>query len=320
MGMRVLIVEDDAVSRTILERSVTKLGHECVVAANGAEAWERFRTSDVKVVISDWMMPEMDGVELCRRVRAAEGDTYTYFILLTSLSDQEHLRVGIDAGADDYLNKPLNLYELVVRLRTAERIASLQHRLSEQKGELERLNSHLFEQARRDPLTQLMNRLQLTEDLEKLLDGVQRYGRRFVVGICDVDAFKQYNDTYGHLAGDETLRVVARAIKNHIRSGDTAYRYGGEEFLVILPEQSLETAVIAMDRLRVSVQQLGLTHSGNPPSGVVTISAGLSLLCPENLRGLDETLKEADDALYRAKTDGRNRVAAYHPQVVNAGS
>jgi PleD family two-component response regulator len=243
--VKVLIAEDDAVSRTILKRAVEKLGHECIAASDGLEAWELYRQApgDFDVVISDWMMPNLDGAGLCERIRseAPDRDGYPFFIFLTALGDREHLLAGIRAGADDYLRKPLDREELGVRLASAERVNSLQRQLLAQKRELERLNTELAELARRDPLTDLGNRLRLREDLDLLRARVERYGHSYCAILCDVDYFKSYNDQYGHLAGDEVLQKVADAIVVTGRSGDSAYRYGGEEFLIILPGQTLET-------------------------------------------------------------------------------
>lgn len=306
--MRVLIAEDDFVPRTILRLSVEALGHECLVAEDGEQAWELYRnTSEVDAIVSDWMMSGGDGLELCRRVRAEEREGYTYFIFLTSLSDKEHLIRGIEAGADDYLSKPLDKDELQVRLISASRVTSLHRQLAEKNGELEKLNLKLHDQSRNDPLTGLGNRLRMREDLESLRGRIERYGHAYCAVLCDVDFFKNYNDHYGHPAGDEVLRRVAGIIASHCRSGDSAYRYGGEEFLVVLPEQDLEAGRPFAERLRRSVEELAISHEKSP-QGVVTISAGLAAL---NVNGHDSgeaSLQEADAALYGAKESGRNRV------------
>ncbi len=307
--MRVLVAEDEAVSRLILQRAVEKLGHECLSANDGEQAWRLYReTSGVDVVISDWMMPGTDGLELCRRIRAENRDGYTYFIFLTALGDKEHLRMGLEAGADDYLSKPLDREELEVRLISASRVTSLHRQLSEQKSELERLNSRLAEQARTDPLTGLGNRLRMEEDLEVLHARMQRYGQTNCAILLDIDLFKPYNDTYGHPAGDEVLRRVAGVIGSYCRSGDSAYRYGGEEFLIILPEQQLKTGVSIAERLRRTVETLEIPHDAKEPPGFVTISAGVAALSGEDGEATDTLLKEADEALYEAKRTGRNRV------------
>ncbi len=309
--MQILIAEDDAVSRIILHTVVEQFGHTCLVAENGAQAWELFQNSAVEVVISDRSMPGMDGIELCRRVRQTPRRGYTYFIFLTALDEQQQLLAGIEMGADDYLTKPLNHADLQLRLLVAARVTALHHQLAEQQDELERLNAQLFAQARRDPLTQLGNRLRLREDLDVLAGQVARYGHCYCAVMCDVDHFKAYNDHYGHLAGDAVLRAIANTIAQSCRAGDLVYRYGGEEFLVILPEQSLASATTAAERTRLAVEQLGLAHAAKTPAGVVTISAGIAMLEPNTGMTIDDWLRDADTALYRAKAAGRNCVVPF---------
>ena len=306
--MKILIAEDDAVSRTILRRAVEKIGHECLAAADGEEAWGLYKENpDLDVIISDWMMPGVDGLELCRRVRGDNRDGYTYFIFLTALGDREHLLQGLEAGADDYLSKPLDRDELGMRLTSALRVTELHRRLAFQNGELEKLNRMLFEQSRQDPLTSLSNRLRLREDLQVLQSRAERYGHSYAAVLCDVDFFKAYNDRYGHIAGDDVLRQVAATISSGLRTGDTAYRYGGEEFLVVLPEQDAEAAVAITDRLRQAVEDLGIPHADGGAGGVLTISAGVAV--STGAGDADGLLKAADEALYAAKSGGRNRVA-----------
>ena len=310
--MKILIAEDDAVSRLILRRAVEKIGHECLAAADGKDAWDLYKENpDLDAIISDWMMPGMDGLELCRLIRGEGRDAYTYFIFLTALGDKEHLLMGLEAGADDYLSKPLDRDELQVRLVSAARVTELHRRLAVQNEELEELNRRLFEQSREDPLTSLGNRLRLREELQALRARAKRYGHSYSVMLCDVDFFKSYNDCYGHIAGDEVLVKVAKEITEGRRSGDTAYRFGGEEFLVVLPEQGLEAAAAVAERLRVSVEALRIPHESKDPPGSVTISAGVAALGPGGDKSPDDLLREADAALYRAKEAGRNRVASF---------
>lgn len=305
--MRILIAEDDTLSRMILESAIEQLGHECLSADNGRQAWDLLESTQVDVLISDRMMPGMDGIDLCRRVRARAGADYTYFIFLTALDNHDDLLAGIEVGADDYLAKPLNLDDLQVRLLVAARLTALHRRLAEQQAELERLNQRLFDQARQDGLTGLGNRLRLREDLNALAG---RDGHRgYCALLCDVDYFKQYNDHYGHLAGDEALRTIARTIAEKCRGDDVAYRYGGEEFLLILAEQPPATATAVAERLRRAVESLALPHAARTPPHILTISVGIAMLEPESTRPLHDWLRDADAALYRAKQAGRNRVA-----------
>lgn len=310
--MRVLIAEDDAVSRTILRRSVEKLGHECLAAEDGEAALALYRnTPGVDLVISDWMMPGIDGPALCRLIREDKRDDYTYIIFLTAVGDKGHLLAGLTAGDDDYLSKPLDRDELQVRLASACRVTRLHKRLAAQNEQLERLNERLFQESREDPLTHLGNRLRLEEDLDVLQARSRRYGHNYAVALCDVDLFKEYNDRYGHPAGDRVLGKVARAIMRNRRGGDTAYRYGGEEFLIVLPEQTLQAAASTADSLRKTVEGLRIPHEANVPPGMVTISAGVAALSKGDSKSTGELLEQADAALYKSKEAGRNRVAVH---------
>jgi two-component system cell cycle response regulator len=304
--MKILIADDSPTPRLMLQRELEGLGHECIVACDGTEAWEVFQGSGVDVVISDWMMPGMDGDELCRRVRADTGAPYAYFILHTSLEDLKHVVQGMQAGADDYLTKPFQRDQLATRLIAADRITALHRQLASQQSELERLNDMLFQDSRHDRLTGLGNRRRMDEDLERFADLSRRYDYQLAVVLFDVDRFKQYNDTAGHAAGDEVLRCVAAALAEQCRGGDSAYRYGGEELLVAFPEQNLDNGTIAAERMRAAIEALGVPHPGLTPPGVVTVSGGVACLGPDET--VASLLSRADAALYRAKEEGRNRI------------
>jgi len=222
----------------------------------------------------------------------------------------------MDAGADDYLIKPLNTGELQAHLISAARVTALHHQLADQRTQLERLNDELTAVGLRDPLTALGNRRALKEDLERLEARVMRYGHRYCLALLDVDRFKAYNDSYGHQAGDHVLELVAGCLREQARTGDALYRYGGEEFLCIFPEQSPAEAAVAAERMRSGVEELAIPHTGSG-AGVLTLSAGVAMLDAGETRSADEVLREADEALYRAKRLGRNRVEnAAEPQPV----
>lgn len=310
--MRILIAEDEAVSRAVLRKAIASDSqHACLVAEDGAHAWALYQTSDVDVVISDWMMPGIDGIELCGRIRASAKEAYPYFIFLTSLEDREHVLTGMRAGADDYLTKPLDVDELRVRLIAAARVTSLHRQLAAQRKELERLNLQLFGQARTDPLTRLGNRLQLWEDLAALHSRAEHSGQSYCLALCDVDCFKRYNDHCGHPAGDKVLRAVARTMAGLCRDGARAYRYGGEEFLILQPQRTPASAVVLINDLRASVRALAIPHPRNAPPGMVTISAGVAAFRPGQSTTADSVVEEADAALYRAKRSGRDRALLY---------
>jgi two-component system cell cycle response regulator len=292
--MNILIAEDDAVSRLILQRAVEKCGHTCVVAHDGEMAWQMFQNVRVDAVVSDWMMPGMDGIELCRHVRAhAEASScYTYFMFLTARTEKAHLLSAMEAGGDDYLVKPLDLLDLQLRLKVAGRVTSLSRQVSTQNLELAQLNDLLFEQSRQDPVTMLGNRLRLQEDLDAWQGRVERYGHSYCIMLFDIDYFKKYNDRYGHAAGDVALRTVAQLAASNCRRGDTAYRYGGEEFLIILPEQSLASARIPADHLRLLIESQDIRHEGRAAPHLLTISAGVAHMQPGQAKSIDTLLKE----------------------------
>ncbi|MEA2652775.1 MAG: hypothetical protein QOI37_2 [Chloroflexota bacterium] len=313
--VKVLIADDSAVPRMILEKTLASLGHETVSAGDGLEAWERFLTFEPDVVLSDWLMPGIDGIELCRRIRTHDADNYAYFVLLTAMTEVEHAVTAMTAGADDFMVKPLERVALEATLIAARRVTALHDELRHQRSSLVRLNGLLHDDARRDPLTLLGNRLRLSEDLLATAARVERYGHSYYLAMCDIDAFKRYNDRLGHPAGDEALRAVARALASAGRAGDMTYRYGGEEFLVLLPEENLAGATLALERLRAAVQDLALPHPDNPPWGVITISGGIAESAPTRPIPADEWVRRADVALYQAKNLGRNRVVAFHETV-----
>lgn len=305
--MRILIAEDDTGSRMILEAALVRLGHEVTTAPDGEAAWQSFQTSEFDAVVSDRSMPRIDGIELCRRVRAQASQHYVYFIFLTSAKDKDRIAEGMEAGADDYLVKPVDLDELSARLVVARRITELYHRLEQQQRELQVLNRRLFDLARSDPLTQLGTRLKLREDLDLIASRASEAGASYCAIMCDVDRFKPYNDTYGHLAGDEVLRTVAATIKNELRHGAEAYRYGGEEFLLIVPSTSLQGGQFSAERHRAAVEALKIPHQATPQK-IITISCGVAFFRPRSATSVHAWLEDADGALYRAKELGRNRV------------
>ncbi|MDP9240988.1 MAG: diguanylate cyclase [Actinomycetota bacterium] len=300
--MRILVADDDLGSRLVAQAAVEALGHQCVTAADGDSAWRMFGEYAPEVLITDRQMPGLDGLQLCRTIRAAEKDSYTYIILVTSSGANADVLAGMRAGADDYLTKPVDPFDLQVRLLAAERVTVLHDELARYRKELNAL-------ARTDPLTQLRNRRTLDDDLALLHSRSQRYARAYSLAIADIDNFKGYNDTYGHQAGDEALRLVAAVLSGGARSDDSVYRYGGEEFLVMLPEQSSVDALVAINRLRTQVEALRIGHTGSR-TGILTISAGVASFVAGRDVSAEELLGEADVALYSAKAAGRNTVVS----------
>ena len=308
-SLEVLIVDDDDDTCEVLAKSVRRLGHSCRTAPDGFSALEMMTQRHPDVVISDWTMPGMTGAELCLRTRAlAEETPYTYFILLTAYADREHLLGGMAAGADDYQTKPVDPDELEARLMSASRVVELHRKLALQTAGLRRDSERFYLASRTDALTGIGNRLALEEELATVRDRATRYGHRFCIAIADVDHFKKYNDEFGHLAGDDVLRRLAEKIRTSIRASDRVFRYGGEEFVILLPQQPLTEACAAMDRVREEIETLTSSRDGEEgPPGALTMSFGVAELYSQNM---DEWLALADGALYAAKRAGRNRVVA----------
>ncbi len=308
--MRVLLASGDMVAGRILEGALAGLGHEVQRLTDGEAAWAAIPLFNPDVVLSDWVMPGLDGLQLCRKIREREGEAYIYFVLVTAAERRANLDLATEAGIDDYLSKPIDLTELAMRLHVAQRITTLQRQLAERNVELENTNRQLFEVGRRDGLTELWNRRQLREDLEQMTTISRRYHRVVSIGMCDVDHFKQYNDRHGHVQGDEVLRRIAHVLESGSRATDRAYRYGGEEFIVTFPEVDLAGALVAMTRLANRVRELAIPHPGVGPREIVTISAGVTQFDPRVDADVEAWLERTDRLLYAAKDAGRDQVHA----------
>jgi two-component system chemotaxis response regulator CheY len=307
--MRILIADDDATSRLTLKAMASKLGHECLVATDGSSAWGLLSSEGVDVLLTDWMMPGVDGPELCRRVRHDLTDRYIYIVLITALGNHEQVLEGMSAGADDYLVKPVDLFAVQTRLVAAERVSILHHQLAEARAQLEQATVDATIRSLTDSLTGLGNRRRMEEDLASTYSRSLRLGGTCAVALFDIDYFKLYNDHYGHLAGDEVLRQVAQCFDRAVRAGERVYRYGGEEFLLLLPECSVDGASVAAERLRRAVADLVIPHDTRPTTPpVVTLSGGVSCWTPGSALVVSQLLQKADEALFEAKTAGRNRI------------
>jgi len=300
--MRVLIADDSIVSRHLLDATLRKWGYQVVVACDGNEAWAILQSEDApKIAILDWVMPGLTGPEVCRRVRAIakEKDIYTYILLLTSKSQREDLIEGMESGADDYLTKPFDQHELKVRLRPGTRIIELQQ-------ELIAAREALRDQATRDFLTHIWNRSSILDILQRELARSQREKRPFGLVLADLDHFKIINDTYGHFAGDAVLREFVRRMTGSMRPYDAIGRYGGEEFLIVLPGCDEACTAGQAERLRAALADEPMSF--NEESRVITCSFGATSWTPEAGGSEEDLIRVADDALYRAKRQGRNRV------------
>jgi two-component system, cell cycle response regulator len=301
--MRVLAAEDNPVFRSMLRSMLTKWGYEVEIARDGIEAWRILQAEDApRLAILDWMMPGADGVEICRRVRAEGREPYIYILLLTSRSESQDLVEGMDSGADDYVTKPFNTHELRVRLRAGRRILDLQEQLMQAREALR-------EQATHDGLTGLLNRTAVLELTEGEAERAGREGRPLSVLLADLDRFKAINDTYGHLAGDAVLREAARRMKSVIRRYDGIGRYGGEEFLAVLPGSGSEAAQAQAERVRQAVASAPFAIG--EAAVTVTCSIGVGYSLDPAAAQVDALVRQADVALYMAKDRGRNRVEGF---------
>jgi diguanylate cyclase (GGDEF)-like protein len=291
--MKVLIADDDSAQRRLLTVHLTRAGYEVEVATDGLAAWDAMQREHCRFVITDWMMPGIDGLELIRRIRAASLPGYTYIVLLTALEGKEQVVEGLEAGADDYLTKPFNSAELKMRVSIGERILNLEARLKEM--------------ATRDRLTNLFNRQAFDSRLEDEIQRVRRYHRPLSLIMLDVDHFKAYNDAHGHIKGDAVLSELGSLLTASVRNTDFVARYGGEEFAILLPETSKANAGVVAEKVRAAVEAYPFPLRETQPGGAVTFSVGLAS-CPDDMADPGDLLESADQALYRAKRQGRNRV------------
>jgi diguanylate cyclase (GGDEF)-like protein len=300
--VKILIAEDDAISRRLLDTILKKWGYEVVVAQDGARAWEELQKEDApRLAILDWMMPEMDGVEVCGKVRERTGSPYVYILLLSAKSQREDLVRGMESGADDYITKPFDANELKVRLRAGRRILDLQTQLMSAQEALK-------DQAARDPLTGIWNRNAIFDLFRRELARAERECTQVAIVMIDIDHFKNLNDTFGHMAGDAVLREFTRRIAASLRPYDAVGRYGGEEFLVLLPGCDLEAGMRHAERLRMLLTEEAFDTSEG--RHITTCSLGVAATSASQPKSSDPLIRAADAALYRAKRNGRNRVEA----------
>jgi two-component system cell cycle response regulator len=296
--MRVLIAEDDTTSRNILTTFLKKWGYDPVTANTGKAALEvLYQPGAPRLAILDWMMPEMDGLEVVRRVRAQEAPNPPYIIMLTAKTGKDEVIVGLEAGADDYLAKPFDPGELRARVEVGRRLIEMQAALFASRETLAHEATH-------DPLTGMLNRRAILERLDQELSRAHRHGDALAVGICDLDHFKQVNDTYGHQTGDEVLIGCAQILNENIRDYDSVGRLGGEEFLVVVPMQAGVDLASSFDRLRACLAASNISTR----SGTLTVTVSIGVAAAAAGSTVDEILEAADAALYRAKHEGRNRV------------
>ena len=300
--MKILIVEDEVISRRMVKKYLLDAGHEVVEAEDGQSAWELFQNEPFHFVITDWVMPRLDGPELVKKIRSSGQKSYTYIIMLTAMDNKDNVVFGLESGVDEYLTKPFNGRELVARVSSGMRILKLEEQLMQARQQMEVL-------AMRDGLTGLFNRRAIEEYAESEFNITERKKHPLSIVMLDIDHFKKVNDRFGHKAGDYALQQVAKILKEDLRSYDRVGRWGGEEFMLILPDTHLDDALIVAERIRVKIAETKITlESGEAFS--IHISLGVACTSGQSTT-LTKLIDSADQAMYQAKQSGRNQVCAF---------
>jgi two-component system, cell cycle response regulator len=290
--MKILIAEDDTTTRLIFGATLRKMGHTVTAVEDGGKAWKAWQQEEYSLLISDWIMPDIDGLELCKRIRAQPSLQYTYIILLTSMDGKGSYLEGMDAGADDFITKPFDEEQLAARLRVAERIIALHQKL------------HI--QATHDHLTGVWNRAAIMAHLRGEVERARRQSSHMGVIIADLDYFKRINDTYGHRTGDAVLQEAARRMQLALRPYDRLGRYGGEEFLIIASDCDLSQTAALAERIRSFMSTEPVKDQFSEI--FVTVSLGIAIGSGQAGEDAGALVAIADEALYRAKKAGRNRI------------
>jgi diguanylate cyclase (GGDEF)-like protein len=305
--MRILIADDELMSRRLLQKTLERAGYEVTAVENGRLAADQLCIMDgPRLALLDWVMPELDGPGVCREVRKKQQHAYVYMVLLTSKESKEDVVAGLESGADDYLTKPFDPDELKARLRTGLRILDLEDRLVVAREELRYKATH-------DPLTSLWNRGVILELLALELSRSYREHTSTTILLGDLDHFKNVNDTFGHVVGDEVLQGIARRLLSSVRSYDYVGRYGGEEFLVVLSNCDPAYGPVRAEEIRNAISRSPVQTSSGPVP--ITMSLGVLLTCEWGVRSVEQLLQETDEALCAAKAAGRNCLIVAHPAV-----
>jgi two-component system, cell cycle response regulator len=316
---KVLIVDDDPATLRLLAEHLDTAGFDVLQATDGREAMNIVMAEAPPIVITGWAMPEMDGIELCRTLRQHEGVSFVYLIILIAHGNQDCVAEALEAGADDFLAKPISRPELRARLRVAEHITRLEADLSRRTREIHRLNAEMAITTEKlgaandklqlmvtqDELTGLLNRREAMSRLHQLWGGQDRYGQVFSCIMLDFDGFKSFNDTYGHAAGDMVLRETSSVLRSEVRSTDLVCRVGGEEFLILCPSVGARGGMVCAEHVREAVERHDFRWEDSRLK--VTISLGVAEWRPE-MKCPDDILRAADHAMYASKAAGRNRV------------
>jgi two-component system cell cycle response regulator len=312
---RILVVDDHEDNVEVLRARLEARGYDVRGANSGQEALDTVKEWIPDLILLDVMMPDMDGLEVVKRLKADRSLPFIPVIMQTALDSTERMVAGLEAGADDYVTKPINFAELEARVRSLLRIKNLQQALSEREKELSIMNEKLLHISLTDGLTGVDNRRALEQRLHEMFEHSLRLHEPISCIMCDIDHFKKVNDTYGHAAGDEVLKQFAEILRDEAREIDRVGRYGGEEFLLLLPGTVLDSAVTFAERLRQRVDDHTFSFEGGTLKR--TMSCGVAAWPHPRVAGREEMLKAADDALYVAKELGRNRVVRFDSREFN---
>ncbi len=305
----ILIVDDHEDNVELLRARLEAWGFATTAASDGEAALALVEQSPPDLILLDVMMPKIDGIEVARRIRANTALPFIPIIMQTALDSTEHKVEGLDAGAHDYITKPIEFAELRARVNSMLQIKRLQEELAERERQLREVNEKLLFISRVDGLTQVDNRRHLEERLQEMWDHASRLGEELGCVMCDIDKFKSVNDTYGHQAGDEVLRQFAAILKREAREIDRIGRYGGEEFMLLLPGSGIEDSATFAERVRKATEEHTFTFEGGELKR--TASFGVSAWPDGRIEDCESLVKAADDALYVAKETGRNRVIRF---------
>jgi two-component system cell cycle response regulator len=311
----ILVVDDHEDNIEVLRVRLESWGYQTHASHNGEEALAFVGQSPPDLILLDVMMPDISGIEVARRIKANKSLPFIPIIMQTALDSTEAKVEGLEAGADDYITKPIDFAELKARLRSMLRIKRLQEALEEREKQLLEMNERLRFMSLTDGLTGLDNRRHLNERIDEMFQHAQRLNEPFSIVMCDLDKFKSVNDTYGHQAGDEVLKQLADILKDEAREIDRVGRYGGEEFMLLLPGTVLDAAVTFAERVRKRIERHTFTFAGG--STKRTASFGVAGWPHPQIDDSDSLVRMADDALYVAKESGRNRVIRFDSDEFN---
>jgi len=306
---RILVVDDHEDNVEVLRARLEARGYDVKGANDGQAALDVVDHWLPDLILLDVMMPKVDGLEVVRRIKANESLPFIPVIMQTALDSTERMVAGFEAGADDYVTKPINFAELEARVKSLLRIKALQEALAERERELSEMNDKLLQISLTDGLTGIDNRRSLEGKLHQMFEHSYRLHEPIACVMCDIDHFKKVNDTYGHQAGDEVLKAVAQILKGEAREIDSVGRFGGEEFLLLLPGTVLDAAVTFAERLRERVAEHTFSYDGGTLKR--TMSFGVASWPHPRVSDAEAMLRSADDALYVAKEMGRNRVVRF---------